>query len=172
MSRHELHPAISKPDGLGRWGYVIGVVLLLVAVLPIALTLRQLQRDSKLKNVTAYTRREYYPAQSVLCPGDTMVFTPTLRVTLAPVIVEVTGTWWAEDEPQHTAVQSKKGDTTISIYRENREVSRRISVVVPPLPPGHYSYLRATESSSGSAPGITSVRIEVPTGCPAASTGP
>lgn len=165
------HP-IPYNSGHSRWLYVVVALVAVVAVLPVVLSLKQLSDGLKLKNVTAYSQLRYFPEKATLCPGDTMIFTPTLHVTLAPVIVEVSGTWWDENEPQHTAITGKKGDTSISIFRDNKDVTRAIKVPVPQLPPGDYSYLRATESSSGSRPGITSVLITIPPDCPAVSTGP
>lgn len=172
MAQEQNEPPFRASSNFGKWSVAAVALVALIAILPVLLTLKQVKDGAKLKNVTAYSEPEYPPEKSVLCPGDTMVFTPTLHVVLAPVIVEVSSTWWKDDEPQRTIITGKKADTSISIFRENRDVSRAISIQVPDLPPGHYSYLRATESSTGSEPGITSVRITVPDGCPAASTGP
>lgn len=150
----------------GRWGWFLLLLGFTVALAPVIIILIQLNERVGLKDVTSYTEPVYVPEDSELCPGDTLAFTPTLDVTRAPLLVEVTASWWDVDN-QRTAIQAKKGDVAISIFRSNRPTTRPLRIPVPQLPPGKYEYLRATESTTGSISAITSVPFVVPGNCPA-----
>lgn len=156
-----------QPTGHMQWsrtGRLLLFLGFLVALAPIIIILIQLDSKLGLKDVTAYSSPVYQPERSEVCPGDMLVFTPTLNLSRAPIIVEVSSSWW-DVVAGRTAVSGKKGDVSISIFRKNENVERRLEVLVPPLLPGRYEYLRATESSTGSRTSVTSVPFVVPNGC-------
>lgn len=164
------HPGIQRPEHdfvRERWSFAGRLVLtigLVVALAPIFLILLQLNNRVGLQNVTRYEKPEYLLDDNKLCPGDTLAFTPTLIVTSAPVLVEITSTWW-DVANRRTVVQARQSDVLISIFKGNGRFSRTISVTVPKLEPGYYEYLRATESTSGSQVALMSVPFVVPEDC-------
>jgi hypothetical protein len=102
-----------------------------------------------------YTERSYTPEHSVLAPGDTLVYTPTLVIRRAGRI-EVLRSFWSVDTSKDAALCSGDPAPIIEIVR-NRPASIignvrggvAVTVPVPNLPPGRYLLLTSVSGPGG-----------------------
>lgn len=115
-----------------------------------------------------YSQDVYYPEKGTLCPGETLVFTPTLIITKAPVVLELTTTFFEDDPPHSVGPRDLENSVQRSIQLSTGERTTAIRMVVPDLPPADdYRVIRALENTQGnSVVSYTSVPFAVSANCP------
>jgi hypothetical protein len=107
----------------------------------------------------AYTESVYLPTQSIVCPGDTLVFTPTLTIhppAGTPVVrLLVVRTWWSDDT--RTTPRLADGTVVPDVITYRNVLPGRYAVpvrfVVPAFSYGRYRMLVTTSDATSTTAG-------------------
>lgn len=119
----------------------------------------------------AYTQFEYPPERSVYAPGETLVYTPSLRV-LRPGALTIRRGWRIRPSGQIATLCD--GTTPPIVVSEpppfppgavGMGINRRVSVEVPVLPPGDYWLVSSALKADGGE-ALTQVAITITRACP------
>lgn len=108
-----------------------------------------------------YHLTDQAPMPPVLCPGQELTYTPVIKITRAPLVINLYRTIYSRDLDQ-TYVFG--GDPVVAIHDHIHTITRTYGLTVPNLPAGNYEMFEAAQDNSTRAT-VFAVPFVIPGGC-------